>query len=66
MKHRVGTKLECDLPEGYDDERTLIALFNGRIVVCHPDFVPCTLVDGKLVPIQPSFRPPDTSIWARF
>lgn len=52
MKHREGTFLECDLPEGYDD-RTHIAEFNGHIVVIHPDFQPCTLVDGQLKPIEP-------------
>ena len=52
MKHREGTNLECELPEDYDD-RTQIAIFNNKIVVCHPDFPPCILHEGKLTEIIP-------------
>lgn len=57
MIHRKGTDCECDLPERYDEKRTRIAKFKGVIVVAHPDFEPCYIEDGKLVPIQPYLGP---------
>lgn len=52
MKHREGTRLVCELPKGYDDQ-TRIAEFNGHIVVAHPNFQPCIIKNGKLIPIVP-------------
>lgn len=60
MRHRAGTECECELPEGYDDRTRIAMSSNGKIIVVHPDFVPCFVEEGKLVEITmptPADRP---------
>jgi hypothetical protein len=61
IEMRSGCTLLAKLPAGYDG-RTRLCYYKPlrTIIIAHPDFQPCKLVDGQLEPII-SQNNPETS-----